>query len=217
MEDHREKEELEWHVAVLRLVPGATAVNTYNRNKPGASTLDLNKIGFFLKLNAGHGPKCINVHFNEKQQSLLACALAAREKVKQIVGETVILEAERQVSRRSAVREPLANLSEADQEWLAGWFDEQLDPSTVTLEEASAALNTHRSSASASTSSSAFLVLNDAQISTLLPPIPMHLDAIAVHVRYLAAVHVRYRTVPRCLPDCVHAHPERSPCALPCC
>ena len=170
-QDQREQEQLAWHVAVLRRVPGATSVIPYDRNKTGAA-IDLNKIGFYLKLDAGQGPRRINVHFNkDTRSSMLACVLAARKKVQDIVGEIVILEAEKQVRLGAAADDlppALVELSEAEKEWLAQWFDEQLDPSAVTLEAAAAAMQTHRSSTSASTSTSAFLVLREAQLCTLL-------------------------------------------------
>ena len=69
---------------MLRAVSGATAVNTYNHNKPGHD-LDLNKIGVFLKLDVDGKKKNIRVHFNEKNQSLLVCALEARQTVQDLV------------------------------------------------------------------------------------------------------------------------------------
>ena len=151
---------------VLKVVPGVTALTPYDRNKLGAA-VDLNKIGLYLKLDTGSGPKMINVHFTEKMQSLLECALIARRKVQDKVGEAIILETERQVSLAAAAAmlpPSFANLTEAEKEWLAQWFDGHLDPSIVTLEEAAAAMNSHRSSASASTSTCAFGVLSEAQL-----------------------------------------------------
>ena len=60
--DSREELQLAAQIAVLRRVPGASCVSTYNRNKPGCA-IDINKIGFLLKLDTGSGAKLINVHF----------------------------------------------------------------------------------------------------------------------------------------------------------
>ena len=129
-------------------------------------------------------------------QSLLECALIARKKVQDKVGEAVILEAERQVSAAATTELPpaLVEVTDAENEWLAEWYDGHLDPSTVTLEEAAAALNAHRSSASASTSTSAFAVLSEAQHGAP--------TAYAVHAR-----HRRARLPPRSLAAALHLPP----------
>ena len=95
-----ETAELERQLAVLRAVPGTSAVNAYDRNKAGQD-FDLNKTGVKLKLDGDPKPTWINVHFNAERQSLLACALAAREKVTVIVGESVVADAEKEVALAS--------------------------------------------------------------------------------------------------------------------
>ena len=169
-----ETAELERQLAVLRAVPGSSSVSAYNRNKAGQA-FDLNKTGVKLKLKLDDAnPKWINVHFNEEQQSLLACALVARAKVTEIVGQAVVADAEKTVALAfpSASLPPaLIEMTEEEKEWLAAWFDGHLEPADVTLEEAAVALTAHRASfaASSAASASAFAVLTEAQLRMPLP------------------------------------------------
>ena len=60
------------------------------------------------------------------------------------------------------------------EQWLVHWLDEQIDPSVMNLESATAALESHRvAAASASTSA----MLNKAQLGAPLSPPPPSVEA----------------------------------------
>ena len=61
---------------VLKVVPGVTALTPYDRNKLGTA-VDLNKIGLYLKLDTGSGPKMINVHFSLHREDAVAAGVCA--------------------------------------------------------------------------------------------------------------------------------------------
>ena len=124
---------------------------------PGAE-LDLNKIGVRLKVKYDGRKILVNSHFNKERQSQLACALELRAKVAEILGETVVAEAEKTVALASAsasLPPQLVEMTEEEKAWLAAWFDEHSEPADVTLEEAAAALAAHHAASSSTTSSSA--------------------------------------------------------------
>ena len=143
-----EQEKLEHLLALLRAVPGATSVNAYPRDTFHAS--DLNRNGVRLKLDTGDGPRWINVHCNAEHPTKLAAALQARQKVRTAVGEAAFDAVEEQFRLGSSSMfesPPEVTLSAADEQWLAEWYDSQPQPDEVSLEQAAAALATHRASA----------------------------------------------------------------------
>jgi hypothetical protein len=187
-----EAAELQRQLAALKVVPGVLGVLAYDHNPPGAE-VDLNKIGVRLKLKHAGRKILINSHFNAERQSLLACAIEAREKVIEIIGETVVADAEKEVDLAAAAASlppPLVEMTEEEKEWLAAWFDEQSEPADTTLEQAAAALTAHRASSSTSSSSttSGFAALTEAQVRTCSPP-----------RRHCARRHTRTR-------PCSHTH-----------
>ena len=68
--------------------------------------------------------------------------------------EAAVLAAEEQVSLRGGLPDTQAaqtgEMTEEELQWLSIWYDEQLQPDEVTLEQATAALATHRASSGGS-------------------------------------------------------------------
>ena len=141
--------QLDAQLAVLRAVPGVTAVTDYPAGGVGVIVPnDPNKNGVRFKLQG----KLVNVHFNAATgiDNKVAAAAQAIKKLTEKVGEGVMREAAASVLQPPPEQAATASLTDAEEQWLADWYDEQPEPDQVTLAQADAALAAHRAAAGGS-------------------------------------------------------------------
>ena len=159
------QKQLDQHLAVLRLLPGATSVTDFPNGGVFALVPGLQGNGVRLKLDG----RLIKQTFNDiiSDKATAARVLKDRMKDASYAGEAAVLAAEEQVRLKTQPTherppEP-EELSTAELQWLTNWYDEQPAPDEVTLEQANAALAKHRES---SGGTSATQVLFEAQVTT---------------------------------------------------
>ena len=154
--------QLEYELAVLRALPGVAdfppgGVGKVKPNEPNSNGVRLRIDGRLIK-------QTFNANISDKIEA--ARVLKERLKDDSFFGETAVLAAELQIQlgtqpSHEASSAP-AELTDAELQWLAEWYDEQPEPDQVTMELANAALQRHRAS---SGGSSATQVLFEAQVT----------------------------------------------------
>ena len=156
---------LDFELAVLRALPGATSVADFPAGGVEKVKLnDPNSNGVRLKIGGRLIKQTFNANISDKIQA--ARVLKDRLKDDSFFGEAAVLAAEEQVrldtqpSHQLSASSSSAELTEAELQWLAEWYDEQPEPDQVAIEQADAALQRHRAS---SGGSSATQVLFEAQ------------------------------------------------------
>ena len=156
---------LDFELAVLRALPGATSVADFPAGGVEKVKLnDPNSNGVRLKIGGRLIKQTFNANISDKIQA--ARVLKDRLKDDSFFGEAAVLAAEEQVrldtqpSHQLSASSASAELTEAELQWLAEWYDEQPEPDQVAIEQADAALQRHRAS---SGGSSATQVLFEAQ------------------------------------------------------
>ena len=159
------QQRLDFELAVLDLLPGATSVTDFPAGgvavfRPNDSQAN----GVRLKLDGRLVKQTFNIDILDK----VAAAVALKNKMKTQgwAGEAAVLAAENQVRRRGqhgteAAPAAAAELTEAEVQWLSEWYDSQLEPDSVSIEQANAALAGYRAS---NGGSSAHQALFEAQV-----------------------------------------------------
>ena len=137
--------QLELALAVLRAVEGVTSVSAYPRD--GYDPTDFQKNGVRFKVRIDGKNKLVNTPTAQDKPSKLDAARHAISKLADLVGKQVVELATVQVGMGAATTPPPSpELTEAEMQWLAEWYDMQPEPDLVTLEQAHAALAAHRAS-----------------------------------------------------------------------
>jgi hypothetical protein len=141
-------QQLEFELAVLRAVPGVSAVASYPKN--GFKPKDLNANCVMLRLQTTDGVRRIDKHCGADCASWLEAARDVKRQLSLHLGSSGVVAAAEERVRLGLGAAPVepeprpAELTEEDMEWLATWFDGLPDPSKATAEHAIAALTAHR-------------------------------------------------------------------------
>ena len=159
------QQQLDFELAVLGKLPGASSVTDFP--KGGVAVVkpnDLQANGVRFKLDGRLIKQTFNGDISDKVKA--ARVLKDRMKSDAFVGEAAVLAAEEQVRRMFSAHcapeaMPPAELTEADLLWLSDWYDEQAEPDQVTLDQANAALASHRGT-------SATQILFEAQVTAAI-------------------------------------------------
>ena len=128
-------------------------------NEPNSNGVRLRVDGRLIK-------QTFNANISNKIKA--ARVLKGRLKDDSFFGEAAVLAAEQQIQLGSEPRHEAssapAQLTDAELQWLAEWYDEQPEPDQVTAELADAALRRHRAS---SGGTSATQILFEAQVHAI--------------------------------------------------
>lgn len=132
---------------------------------------------------------CIDV---AHRSSKIDAAIEAQRKIKEIVGDAVMRAARSECALGGSASQTTRGslyITEEEEEWLANWYDEQMEPDKVTLEQANAALIARRLTASQETRRSATEVLFESQwLRAKLRSAELRMEKVSVEVMKLEAM-----------------------------
>ncbi|KAL3894156.1 MAG: hypothetical protein SGPRY_013884, partial [Prymnesium sp.] len=152
----------------------------------------LNKNGVQLKMTVQGITRNINVHCGAHRSSKIDAAIEAQRKIEEIVGEAVMRAARSECALGGSASQATRgspDITEEEEEWLANWYDEQMEPEKVTLEQANAALIARRLAASQGTRRSATEVLFERQwLRAKLRSAELRMEKVGVEVMKLKAL-----------------------------
>ena len=149
------QQQLDFELRVLRGLPGATSVTDFPPGGVLETKSDPQSNGVRLKLDG----RLIKQTFNADIDNKVTAARVLLNKVKSTVGEAAVNAAVEAAQTGGVVQPPLAPaaLTEAEEQWLADWYDSQPAPDEVSLQDANAALAGHRASVGGASTTQALM------------------------------------------------------------
>ena len=139
-------QQLDREIRVLTAISGVKGI--YKYPKEGYDPTDFNVNRIVVKVKDGDNRmRTVTSPCSAALPHWFHAAREAKSKVAEIVGKSAVDAAEEQVQLGTQPQPAApAEITDAELEWLSNWYDEQPEPDHITLEQANAALATHRAS-----------------------------------------------------------------------